>query len=457
MRNRLLLGFILFAFIAMTLLIVPIGFTLDAHENASTLSALKRDTKALSSLLTNDISRNRLVEAVKLARSYARTTGRQVLVIQGTTTLISSNSHHVVDKELAHIAQTVHSSQLSGVIPGSSAEGPRYYVALPLRDDHSAIRSLEGAVLIVTDPVAVVTKIIHSNWRNLGLFGILMLLLACAFGLFISNSLTRPLRRIVTAVDAIGKGQLGVRAPVTIGPPELRRLAETINATSSRLIDLLAVQKTFVEDASHQLRTPLTALQLHLENLQHGEERPAPEEFALVLTEVGRLNRLVESLLELARNESRPPILAAVDLSDVAQSRVAFWRPLAVEHGLDLTVTAPSGIRVLAIAGVLEQVFDNLLSNAFDATHAGGRILVVVSKMDAHAEFHVIDTGVGLDATNRELAIRRFWRSRNNDGEGSGLGLAIVDQLVRLSGGSIELREAPGGGIDATVFLRLAP
>jgi signal transduction histidine kinase len=285
----------------------------------------------------------------------------------------------------------------------------------------------------------------------------MMLVLAAVFGFFISNSLTRPLRRIGTAVDAIGKGQLEVRAPVTTGPLELRQLAESINATSSRLIDLLEVQRSFVEDASHQLRTPLTALQLHLENLQYAEQRPTSEEFALVLAEVGRLNRLVESLLELARNESRNPVLDEVDLSDVAVGRVAFWRPLAVEHGLQLAATTRDKIRVFAIPGVLEQVVDNLLSNAFDATPAGGLIQVTVSKMGSTGVLHVIDTGPGLDATDRQLALRRFWRGRRSDVEGSGLGLAIVDQLLRLSGGSIELREAPGGGVDATVLLRLAP
>ncbi len=457
MRNRLLLGFVLFAFIAMTLLVIPVGFTLDAHANASTLSALKRDTRALSSLLANDIGRNRLDQATKLSRSYSRTTGRQILVVLGTATLIATSSRLAADEELAQIARSVRTIPLSGIVPGTAAAGPRYYVAMPLPDDRTAIHSTEGDVVIVTFPVAVVTKIIHSNWRNLGLYGFMMLVLAAVFGFFISNSLTRPLRRIGTAVDAIGKGQLEVRAPVTIGPPELRHLAESINATSSRLIDLLDVQKAFVEDASHQLRTPLTALQLHLENLQHAEQRPTSDEFALVLAEVGRLNRLVESLLELARNESRNPVLVEVDLTDVAGSRVAFWKPLAVEHGLDLVATTRDEIRVFAIPGVLEQVVDNLLSNAFDATPTNGRILVTVSKTESSGELHVIDTGPGLDATDRQLALRRFWRGRQSEVEGSGLGLAIVDQLIRLSGGSIELREAPGGGVDATVRLRLAP
>jgi len=456
MRNRLLFGFIAFGFVAMTLLVIPIGFTLDAHENAATLSALKRDTNSLSSLLGSDIGHNRLDQATKLARSYARTTGRQVLVIQGTNTLVASNDRIGADKSLTRIAASVTSKQLSGVIPGSAVAAPRYYVATQLPDDRSAPRSVEGDVLIVTYPVAVVTKIIHSNWRNLGLYGILMLLLACIFGFFISNSLTRPLRRIGTAIDAIGKGDLEVRAPVTVGPPELRRLAETINSSSSRLIDLLEVQKRFVGDASHQLRTPLTALQLQLENLQQSEQRPTAEEFALVLTEVGRLNRLVESLLELARNDSRATTLTRIDLSDVAQGRVTFWKPLAAERDLSLTSSIPASTMVFAIDGVLEQVIDNLLSNAFDATPAGGNIAVTVRSTATLAELHVIDDGIGLDAQERALALRRFWRSPQNDVEGSGLGLSIVDQLLRLSGGSIELREASSGGVDATVLLRRA-
>ena len=457
MRNRLLLGFVLFAFIAMTLIVIPVGFTLDSHEKASTLSALKRDTSALSSLLAHDIGRNRLDLAVKLSNSYSRATGREIVVVQGSATLINTRRQHVVSQEVRTIAGNVNTAQLSGVIPALGTAGPRYYVAMALPDDRTAIHPLEGDVIVVTLAVATVTRIIHSNWRNLVLFGILMVLLACVFGFFISNSLTRPLRRIAGAVDAIGKGHIDVRAPVTFGPPELRQLAETINATSSRLIDLLEAQQTFVEDASHQLRTPLTALQLHLENLQHGEQRPTTADFDQVLAEVGRLNRLVESLLELARNESRTPVLAPTDLSNAVQGRVDFWRPLAIEHGLDLVVTMTPGIGVLAMADVMEQVVDNLLSNAFDATPVGGRIEVSVTRTDLGAELHVMDTGPGLNEQERRLALRRFWRGRHSDADGSGLGLAIVDQLVRLSGGSIELREATSGGVDATVRLLLAP
>lgn len=92
MRNRLLLGFILFAFLATSILLVPIGFTLEAHENSNTLNALKRDANALSTLLVHDIGHNNVEQAVELAGSYARSTGRQILVVDQKGVLIATKA-----------------------------------------------------------------------------------------------------------------------------------------------------------------------------------------------------------------------------------------------------------------------------------------------------------------------------------------------------------------------------
>ena len=453
MRRRLLAGFILFAVVAMVLLVIPVGYTLNSNANSSTLSALRRDTQALAAVLSNDIGRGHLKAAIRFSDTYSHATKRQILVLREGRTLIASKQRQAVDEEIAQLAHRVGATPLSGVIPRSSVEGAQYYVAMRLPHDRSDAARIDQAVLVVTFPVTIVTRAVHGNWRNLALYGLMMLLAAVGFGFLISTSLTRPLRRIGRAVEAIGAGELRIRAPVDEGPPELRRLAESINAMSARLVDLLKAQTTFVEDASHQLRTPLTALQLHLENLQYGG-KTGPDDFIPVLSELSRLRRLVESLLELARNESRPAILSVIDLATIARSRVDYWRPLAAEHGITLNSSGSHELGALAIDGVMEQVIDNLLANAFDATPSGGRIMVDTLLADEHAEVHVIDNGVGMSPTDRRLALRRFWRARENTAEGSGLGLAIAEQLVRLSGGGIELRESPGGGVDATVTLR---
>ena len=288
-RNRLLAGFILFSILTTSILLVPIGFTLENHENANTLIALKHDAAAFSTLLVNDLSHNRVEEAIDLARSYAHSTGRQILATDQAGVLIATKSAQSKDKTLLNIAQTVGSAEVDGVTGGATVGGSQYYVAMQLPHATNPSGSINHVVLVVTYPVKVVARTIHSDWRNLALYGLLILFAACLFGLVVSDSLARPLRRIGGAVEAIGSGQLDVRAPVTVGPIELRRLAESINATAARLIALLEAQRAFVEDASHQLRTPLTALQLHLENLQHSEG--GADDLAAVLAEVGSIER----------------------------------------------------------------------------------------------------------------------------------------------------------------------
>jgi two-component system, OmpR family, sensor kinase len=453
-RRRLLLGFLLFAVIAMALLVIPVGYTLNSNARSSTLVALRRDTSALATVLANDISRGRLSQATRVARTYSHSTSRQILVLEGSRTLIASKASQVDDEEIARIVPNVGRVQLSGVIPRSSIEGAQYYVAMRLPLDAVAAKRFDKVILVVTFPVTVVTRAIHGNWRNLALYGLVMLGAAVGFGFLLSTSLTRPLRRIGRAVESLGGGQLHVRAPIDEGPEELRRLAESINAMSSRLIGLLEAQKSFVADASHQLRTPLTALQLQLENLQSTGDTVTAAAFEPALSEVSRLRWLVESLLELARNESREPLLVPVDLALVASSRVTFWLPLAEERGITLSAPSSAPVEVLAMSGVIEQVVDNLLSNAFDATDRDGHISVEAHLSGHVGELHVIDSGVGLSDEDRSKALRRFWRGRDNVAEGSGLGLAIADQLVRLSGGTIELCAAPGGGIDAVITLQ---
>jgi signal transduction histidine kinase len=127
---------------------------------------------------------------------------------------------------------------------------------------------------------------------------------------------------------------------------------------------------------------------------------------------------------------------------------------LASELGLTLQVVGEPSLVVLAVEDALEQILDNLLANAFDATPEGGHIRIEAFRVEEHIELHVIDNGPGMSAADRANALRRFWRGRENSSEGTGLGLAIVDQLVQLSGGSIELREAVGGGLDATITFR---
>ncbi len=453
MRNRLLSGFILFAILASALLVIPVGFTLETHAHNNILAALRRDTASLSTLLANDLSDQSVAVAKKLATTYSRSTGRHVIVVDAAGVVLATERRQVHDRRLLDVSAQVRATAVSGVTARTAFEGPQYYVATPLRDLGDRAASMRDAVLIVTFPVTVVTKAIRGDWQRLATYAALMIAAACLFGLVLSNSMVRPLRRIVAAVDAMGAGQLDARAPPVKSPREMARLAETVNFTAARLIALLEAQRNFVEDASHQLRTPLTALQLHLENLEMVRENSSSDDLASVFVEVDRLNRLVDSLLAMARNEAQPPVLVPVDVTAAVVDRVQFWRPFAEERNVAVTLDVPDSIELLAIDGAVEQILDIFLSNAFDATALEGHIEVSVRASDVSVEIHVTDSGVGLGDDERELALRRFWRGPHNANPGSGLGLAIADQLARLSNGRIELRNSPVRGVDATLVM----
>ena len=286
------------------------------------------------------------------------------------------------------------------------------------------------------------------------LAGIALLALAVAtvaatsFAAFV----VRPLRRLERAADAVGRGDLSVRAREDEGPPEVRSLARVFNETVARLEQLVRSREEFVADASHQLRTPLTALRLRLENLARDVIPSAQPELAGASAEVERLAGLVDGLLALARADQAGSAGETVDLVEVARERVDAWSALAAERGLRLAAAMDGFATANASADRLRQVVDNLLENAFEVSPEGAAVTVIVRRGDGWAELRVRDEGPGMSAEDRARAFDRFWRGRS--GEGSGLGLAIVRRLVEADGGTVDLVDAPARGLEAVVRLR---
>jgi signal transduction histidine kinase len=234
----------------------------------------------------------------------------------------------------------------------------------------------------------------------------------------------------------------------------MRALATRFNEMVGRLDVLLRSQQEFVADASHQLRTPLTALQLRLENLEHDVAPPGEAQLAGALAEVGRLGRLVDGLLALARADAAEARPVPVDLHVIVVSRLASWAAHAEAQGVRLEDEVLLGTHGAATPGSLDQVLDNLLSNALAVSPRGGAIRVEATPAHPYVEVHVVDEGPGMTNEQRSRAFDRFWRE--GSGRGTGLGLAIAQRLVSADGGALELRDAPGGGLDAVIRLRAA-
>jgi signal transduction histidine kinase len=288
-----------------------------------------------------------------------------------------------------------------------------------------------------------------------------VLLLAVLVSWRVARWAIDPLERLDEQAARLGRGDLQARAATTSGPPEIVALAATFNQMADQLDELVTSQRRFVADASHQLRTPLTALRLRLETLDPDDAAAVGATRDAALEETSRLTRLVDGLLALARSERRREERHTVDVGAVVVERREAWAPLATENGIDLRVDATGNgraVTALVVPGHLEQILDNLIDNAVDVTPDGGVVHLTYVTAGPVAEIHVVDDGPGMSAEERARAFDPFWQGSNRHANGSaGLGLAIVDQLARGSGGTVALDASATGGIDAVVRVPLAP
>jgi two-component system OmpR family sensor kinase len=270
--------------------------------------------------------------------------------------------------------------------------------------------------------------------------------------LLLARSVSRPLRELEVAAARVGRGDLASRAVVPAGPREPRALAQAFNDMAIKLERLVEAQRRFVADASHQLRTPLTALRLRLENLQPEAGHDRDEDLDGAIAESWRLSRLVDGLLTLARAEGANSAPELVEVTGVVAERRAAWSDLADERKVELRADLHESLPAMITPGRLDQVLDNLLANALEASPPGGCISIAGFRSADSIELHVVDQGPGLSALDRERAFDRFWRGvSNRNSQGGGLGLAIAHQLVLADGGSIELRPGAGSGLDVVV------
>jgi signal transduction histidine kinase len=326
-------------------------------------------------------------------------------------------------------------------------------------DDHLATAvpvlasdDVVGAVR-VSSSLDVVAERTQRNWVLLAVLGGVVSLVVLLVSVLLARSFTRPLAALDAGAARLGRGDLRARVPVPDDPPELRGLAESFNATAEQLETLVRSQQTFVADASHELRTPLAALSLRLENLE-AEGGDRAEDLDGALAEAHRLSRLVDGLLTLARAEDAARATTEIAIAPLVAARIDAWEVVASERGVQLRSDVDD-VRVRSAPGRLEQVLDNLLSNALDVAPAGSEIWIE-GRFDADEVLvQVRDAGPGMTAEQRARAFDRFWRAApaRKDRGGSGLGLAIVRRLVTADGGTVALEPSPTGGL--TVALRL--
>jgi signal transduction histidine kinase len=452
--NRLLLGYVAVTVLVLAILEIPLGITYARNERQDLTTKVERDAVAMGSLAQDALEGRDPgdVEAVRrLALDYAAETGGRVVVVgpRGRAVLDTSPAFPQGRNfsTRPEVEQALAGEVATGVRPSETLGTGLLYVAVPVASQGE----IDGAVRI-TYPTSAVNARIRRYWLVLAAIGAVVLAAAAVIGLAVARSVTRPLREVERAAEALGRGDLDARAPAA-GPEEVRDLAHVVNETAAKLQALLHSQEAFVADASHELRTPLTALRLRLENLEADVPPAGRPSLEGAVAEVERLSRLVEGLLALARSDASEETGERLDLGTLVEARAEAWTALADERGVLLETSRDGPAFVRAAPVRVEQVLDNLLANALEVSPEGARIVLGTSRGREWVELHVVDEGPGLTAEERERAFDRFWRGRGS-GEGSGLGLAIVKRLVAADDGRVELRPAAPRGVDAVVLLR---
>ena len=270
----------------------------------------------------------------------------------------------------------------------------------------------------------------------------------------------RPLDRLRQEVDARDPQDL-TPVDVTGAPAEVRPLVQAINHHIDRHREQTEARRRFVDDASHQLRTPLTTLATQVAYAQR-EADPAAQRKVLetIREQLDETIRQTNQMLSLARADSAPPQRQPFDAVALAEKLVRQWWALAREQGVDLGLDAPDGpLPLQGEPDLLREALANLLHNAIRHGGAGCHVtLVVQGRPNGAVAMAVVDNGPGLPPEELARAGERFFRGRGGVLPGSGLGLSIVRTVAQRHGGQMRVEVGPDGcGLAVTLTLPAPP
>lgn len=369
----------------------------------------------------------------------------------GVARVVVTNSKglSVVSSDAATVAGTDFSNrpEVIAALAGNPAVGERDSRTLGERLVFVAVPVLQGDSVLGVVRLSSPKSQIDSEVRN-RIIGILSaagfaLLAAAVIAIPLALGIARPISRLTQRTERLAEGDFAVRADESDGPPEVRELSRSFNMMAGRLGLMIDHQRQFAGAVSHQLRTPLTALRLRLEQAQDvvgNGNKNLVEALEASREEADRLQAMVEQLLALARLEGGTMPTTTVNASDVVRSRIEMWSSLAAEKSVEILVDAPDTATCIAAEGTLEQIIDNYIDNALTVAPEGSQIAIEVSPMGNRVIIDVLDHGPGLSAEQASLAFERFWRGKHTENSpGSGLGLAIVRQLAVASGATAEI------------------
>ncbi|MEU9302557.1 ATP-binding protein [Streptomyces sp. NPDC048269] len=296
-------------------------------------------------------------------------------------------------------------------------------------------RGEQGEIVVVEESRSTVTKEVGRTLAVVGAVALLAVVAAVLLAVRQANRLASPLTDLAETAERLGSGDPRPRHK-RYGVPELDRVADVLDSSAERIGRMLTAERRLAADASHQLRTPLTALSMRLEEITVTEDlETVREEATIALTQVERLTDVVERLLTNSR-DPRTGSAVPFDLDEVVKQQVEEWRPAYRSAGRAIVRSGKQGVRAVGTPGAVSQVLATLVENAL--MHGGGTVALRTRVVGNQAVLEVTDEGPGVPPDLGNRIFERAISGRNS----TGIGLAVARDLAEADGGRLELLQA---------------
>ncbi|WP_327262789.1 ATP-binding protein [Streptomyces sp. NBC_01232] len=311
---------------------------------------------------------------------------------------------------------------------------PAVEVGTPIPESviRGTARGESGEVVVVEESRSTVTREVGRTLAVVGAVALLAVVAAVLLAVRQANRLASPLTDLAETAERLGSGDPRPRHK-RYGVPELDRVADVLDSSAERIGRMLTAERRLAADASHQLRTPLTALSMRLEEITVTDDlETVREEATIALTQVERLTDVVQRLLTNSR-DPRTGSAVPFDLDEVVKQQQEEWRPAYRSAGRAIVRSGKQGVRAVGTPGAVSQVLATLVENAL--MHGGGTVALRTRVIGNQAVLEVTDEGPGVPPDLGNRIFERAISGRNS----TGIGLAVARDLAEADGGRLEL------------------
>jgi signal transduction histidine kinase len=474
LRTRLLLSYALVIFVCVAIMGVALLFLLREAPTQKRLvtGRLALEAGVIQRLIRTPLQNNVPPEQImRRLENLDNRTDTRILLINGQSgKVLGDTSGTLVGEDLFEATRPVRfNNTFSGEF---DADGEHWlYSTGTLLNRRDQLEVVAAVPYEITSPLR--DPIFRELLQPLAIALVLAFAVSIVLAILVTRSVVRPMQHVAQAAQKIAAGDYDQSVPVE-GSREFKELASDFNQMAQQVLSTQQVQRDFLANVSHELKTPLTSIQGFAQAIQDGaagDSASIRKSATIIYDEATRMNRMVGELLDLARIETGQIVMRreAVQLDQLLPNVIERLALRAQEGGVALSADITAGLPAIVGDGDrLAQVFSNLIDNALKHTPSGGKVTVAArlisgssavkrGKPLAGVEITVADTGAGIPPEDLSRIFERFYqvdKSRVKSRTGSlGLGLAIVREIVTAHGGTIHAESIVGLGTKFVVWL----